>query len=108
MQRIQVLNLCWLFLVTQYASAGPLYGTVQQAGAPAGGVTIIVTCPAMSGAVEAATDARGSYSMRVPASGRCEMRVRRDALLGAAFEVFISDNPLRFDLQIDGAMNRVP
>jgi hypothetical protein len=35
------------------------------------------------------------------------MRVRRGNQIGAPFEVFISNNPLRFDFQINGAMNRV-
>jgi hypothetical protein len=53
------------------------------------------------------TDPRGSFSLQVPASGRCEMRARRGNQVGAPFVVFVSNNPLRFDFTIDGAMNRV-
>lgn len=53
------------------------------------------------------TDPRGSFALRVAASGRCEMRVRRGNQVGAPFEVFVSNNPLRFDFEVNGALNRV-
>jgi len=90
--------------------AGPLYGTVRLGPKPAAGVEISVACPKFDGRpplVSAMTDVRGSYSLRVPATGRCEMRVRQGNLMGNSFEVFVSTNALRFDFQIDGAMNRM-
>ena len=106
------LILGFLLLVPHAASAGALYGTVRVGGAPAAGVAIVVACPAFKSpgppaVIEALTDARGSYSLGVSASGRCEMQVRRGGQVGAAFEVFVSDNPLRFDFEIDGSLNRV-
>lgn len=95
------------------ASAGPLYGTVkiQQTNMPAAGARISVACPSFSRPAQPPTDVvadgRGSFSMRVPANGRCEMRVQRDNKVGAAFEVFVSNNPMRFDFAIDGASNRM-
>ena len=97
------------------ASAGPLYGTVRIGQAPAAAVKIFVACPGFSrpgqpppqAAAEAVTDARGSFSLRVPASGRCQMRVGHDTRVGGAFEVFVSNNPVRFDFDIDNALNRV-
>jgi hypothetical protein len=109
-------RVCWLVLVLWLglpasAIAGPLYGTVRQGQAPAAGVEITVACPGFDRPSQVVapvlTDARGSFSMRVPATGRCEMRVRRDDRVGTPFEVFVSNNALRFDFQIDGAMNRV-
>jgi hypothetical protein len=101
-----------LSLVAESASAAAVYGTVLSGGAPAASVTISVACPAFtgpgpSGVIEATTDARGSYSLGVPATGRCEMRVRRGSATGATFTVVVSDNPLRFDFEIDAALNRV-
>jgi hypothetical protein len=111
-----------LFLVVGLASllptsafAGALYGTVRIGQAPADRVEIRVACPkfgrpgASSPPVVASTvtDTRGSFSLRVEASGRCEMQLQRDRNVGTAFEVFVSSNPLRFDFEIDGAMNRV-
>jgi hypothetical protein len=91
--------------------AGPLYGTVRMGQVPAAGVEISVACPGFDNPAQApppvVTDPRGSFSLRVPAVGRCEMRVRRGNQLGTPFEVFVSNNALRFDFQIDGAMNRV-
>jgi hypothetical protein len=79
--------------------------------APAAGVEISVACPGFDRPAQApapvATDARGSFSLLVPASGRCEMRVGRGNQVGAPFEVFVSNNPLRFDFEINRAMNRV-
>lgn len=99
-----------LLLLPQSTSAGPLYGTVRIGQTPAANVNIAVACPGFSRPgppIEAATDARGSFSMLVPTSGRCEMRVGRGGKVGAAFEVFVSNNPLRFDFVVDNAMNRV-
>lgn len=102
----------WLALLLPIAAtAGPLYGTVRLGGGAAGGIGIEVACPSLErpeqGAGSTVTDPRGSFSLLVPATGRCQMRLRRGAEVGAPFDVFSSDNPLRFDLQIDRALNRV-
>jgi hypothetical protein len=101
-----------LILVSQLASAGPLYGTVQISQTPAVAVTILVACPGFNGSVQpqlftTQTDRYGSYSLLVPTSGRCEMRVEGNGQKGNAFEVYVSNNPLRLDFGIDSAMNRV-
>lgn len=107
---IPVLLLGSALLMSWPASAGPLYGTLLIAGAPVAGVTISVSCPtfqaATQGSAQAITDAGGSYAMRVPANGRCQMRVERNGQAGTAFDVFVSDNALRFDFQVDAALNR--
>ncbi|HKW95163.1 MAG TPA: hypothetical protein VJX92_24985 [Methylomirabilota bacterium] len=41
------------------------------------------------------------------ASGRCEMRARRGSQVGLPFDVFVSNNPLRLDFEVNAAMNRV-
>jgi hypothetical protein len=97
------------------AFAGALYGTVRIGRAPAAGVRIFVACPEFgrpglpSPRVETdvVTDTRGSFSLRVAASGRCQMRVQHANQIGGTFQVFVSDNPLRFDFELDDAMNRV-
>ncbi len=98
-------------LLPDVAFAGPLYGTVRIGPAPAAGVEVLVACPGFSRPAQppsqVVTDPRGSFALRVQASGRCEMRAQRGNQIGAPFEVFISNNPLRFDFQINGAMNRV-
>jgi hypothetical protein len=102
-------------LLPQSSSADALYGTVRKGQAPAAGVKISVACPrfgrpgqpAPSIVADALTDARGSFSLRVPTTGRCEMRAERDNQVGGVFEVFVSNNPLRFDFEIDDSMNRI-
>ncbi len=99
------LSLLWPPLAT----AGPLYGTVRIGQTPAAGIEVSVACPGFDrpALAQVVTDPRGSFSLQVPASGRCEMRARRGNQVGAPFVVFVSNNPLRFDFTIDGAMNRV-
>lgn len=101
-----------LFLLSaQLATAGPLYGTVRMEQAPAVGVEVTVACPSFDRTthkpVPATTNDRGSYSLLVPASGRCQMRARRGDTVGRSFDVFVSDRSLRFDFEIDRRMNRV-
>jgi len=111
MKNILLLVLGLALLLPPAASAGPLYGTVRMGQAPARGVEVSVACPGFDRPAQApapvVTDARGSFSLLVPASGRCQMRVRGGNQVGAPFEVFVSRNPLRFDFEIDRAMNRV-
>jgi hypothetical protein len=101
-----------LSLVSVPALSGALYGTVRLGGAPAGGITLVVSCPGFDAAgarsAQGVADASGSYSLNVPASGRCEMRIQSNGRIGAPFEVLVSENPVRFDLKIDGALSRVP
>lgn len=97
-------------LVAESAWAGPLYGTVRIAQGAASGITIEVACPSFAGGgivASATTDGQGSYSLLVPTTGGCEMRLRRGGQVGAAFGVGISENALRLDLAIDGSLNRV-
>jgi hypothetical protein len=99
-------------LLPYHSDAGPLYGTVQiDSGGPASAVEISVACPGFDQPTQApppaVTDAQGSYSLLVPATGRCQMRVRRGNQVGSAFEMFLSENPLRLDFVVDSAMNRV-
>jgi hypothetical protein len=93
------------------AAAGPLYGTVRLGPAPAAGVEIIVACPTFDRPAQppqrAVADPHGSFSLRVQASGRCQMRVGHNQRAGAPFDVFVSNNPVRFDFEIDSALNRV-
>ena len=98
-------------LQSSIALGGPLYGTVRTGNAPAAGVNLAVACPGFGRPaqtpVDTTSDERGSYSLRVPASGRCEMRVRRGNQTGAAFEVFVSNNPSRLDVELNNQLNRV-
>lgn len=94
------------------AIAGPLYGTVRIDRVPAPrGVELMIQCPAFTAAGPlsgtARTDDRGSYSTRVAATGRCQIRFRSGNKLGMPFEVLVANNPLRVDFEIDANLNRV-
>lgn len=93
------------------AWAGPLYGTIRIGPAPAAGVEVSVACPGFGRSPQppsrGITDARGGFALRVLASGRCEMRARRGNQVGLPFDVFVSNNPLRLDFEVNAAMNRV-
>ena len=101
--------LCIAVLWPVSAFAGALYGTLRIGQAPANGVTVKVACPGFGGSGrptavgEAVTDTRGSCSLRVEANGRCEMQLLRDGRTGKPFEVFVSTNSLRFDVDVDGS-----
>lgn len=101
-----------LLLAPALASAGTLYGTVRTGSGPVPGVSVMVACPSFANPVEAPApvqvDARGSFTLRVQASGRCEMRAKSPQALGAPFPVFSSNSSLRYDFQVDGRMNRLP
>ncbi len=91
--------------------AGPLYGTVRVGAAPLAGGRVLIACPSFAArrdGAEAATDNSGSYSLRVAANGRCEMRVQRGNQVGAPFEVFLANNPLRLDVAVNAALTRQP
>lgn len=110
--RLSPTLLLWpVLLVPILAAAGPLYGTVRTGPGPAAGVGIQVACPGFDRPEQTAgpamTDPRGSFSLLIPATGRCQMRLSRGGEVGNPFDVFSSDNPLRFDFEIDGALNRV-
>jgi len=111
MKRVLSIVPVLILFLPQSAFAGPLYGTVKIGPAPAANINVSVACPGFgrpaSPPSDAVTDARGSFSLFVQASGRCEMRVRRGAQAGAPFEVFVSGNAIRFDVTVDGGLNRV-
>lgn len=100
-----------LLLGPAIASAGTLYGTVRTDGGPASELSLMVACPSFTNARESPdpvpVDARGSFTVRVRANGRCEMRVRSPHALGDPFPVYSSNSSLRYDFQVDGRMNRV-
>jgi hypothetical protein len=91
------------------AHGGALYGTVRSGAAPLAGVRILLACPsfaAKQAAAEAVSDGSGSFALRVGANGRCEMRVERGGQAGPNFEVYVSDNPVRFDFAVDQGLAR--
>ena len=99
--------------VPAICAGGPLYGTIRVAGGrPLAQAEVSVQCPNFSSprvtSTPARTDDRGSYSLRVQATGRCQMQVRSGNRLGPPFEVLLADNPLRFDPELDANLNRVP
>jgi hypothetical protein len=111
MNVLQKLSSALTLLLPLVASAGALYGTVRSGGTPLVGSRIELACPSFAGrqtGTEVTSDGSGSFSLRVAANGRCEMRVQRGNLTGPAFDVYLSNNPLRFDFVVDQNLVRAP
>ena len=110
MKTLLAIVLAWPFVLPPSVVAGPLYGTVRIGGVSPRGVEILVACPSFDqparAPVTAVADERGSFSLLVPATGRCQMRLRRGNQVGNPFEVFVSNNALRFDFTTDRELNR--
>ena len=90
--------------------AGALYGTVRGERGPLGVVKVLLACPGFaspSRRTEATSDNGGSFSLRVPGNGKCEMRVQRGNQLGAPFDVFLSDNAIRFDFVVGSNLQKL-
>ena len=83
--------------------AGALYGTVRSERGPLGAVLVQLACPRFAPGARtrsAKCDANGSFALRLPVNGRCEMRVQRGNQVGPPFEVYLFDNPVRFDFVV--------
>jgi hypothetical protein len=102
-----LLLLIVFFVASGPAFAGPLYGTVRIGQTQAAGVTISVTCPNSAPSRPVVTDAQGSFSLLVQGNGSCQMHVQRGPHIGRPFEVIVSNSALRFDFEINDAMDRV-
>jgi hypothetical protein len=111
MKKFYLFILSASLLVSHAAFAGALYGTARIGQSPAANAKISVACPGFDKpgqtSLSTVTDARGSFSLRVQATGRCEMQVEQNNQKGPAFEVFVSNNPLRFDFELNTTLKRV-
>jgi len=111
MRKLLFIGMAGSILWSTVVVAGPLYGTIRFENGPASRVLLVVECPSSRDPrgirVQAQTDARGSFSMRVPARGRCSMHVESGNQRGSPFAVFVSDNPIRFDAVVNNALTRV-
>ncbi len=92
------------------AHAGALYGTVRSERGPLGAALIQLACPRFAPgarATEVKSDANGSFALRLPVNGRCEMRVQRGNLVGPPFEVYLFENPVRFDFVVGTRLEKL-
>jgi hypothetical protein len=97
--------LALLALPLQPAYAGALFGTLRVDNAPAQGYSVFLQCPGTQLAT-ATTDPRGGFTLRAQAVGSCSMWVQHGNVVGGRFSVFVSDQPMRFDVAVDGSLNR--
>lgn len=105
MKRVGLFVVASIAAGMQPANAGALYGTLTLGNAPAAGYSLHLDCPGIP-TTTVATDNRGSFSMLARAVGSCNMWVQHGGAVGRKFVVFVSDNPMRIDLSIDGALNK--
>ena len=66
--------LCITSLFAASAHAGIVFGTITEGGRAAANVKIEISC-GQSGPFRASTNAQGSYSVRVKATGECNLRI---------------------------------
>lgn len=88
-------------LLAAVASAGEIYGTLSEGGKPvAAGTMLRLACGGAS--AEAKTDAYGSYSVRVAATGKCTLSIPSAA--GApSLPVTVYEKSARYDLALSTA-----
>lgn len=92
------------------ASAGALYGTVRGEHGALGVVKVLLACPGFASPArktEVLSDNGGGFALRVAGNGKCEMRVQRGNQLGPPFDVYLSDNPIRFDFVVGADLRRL-
>ena len=77
--------------------AGEIFGVITQAERPVAGARVAVTIADKSYTTD--SDARGSYRLVVPASGKAKLTVTVGSL-SRSLEVFSSDRPVRCDLTL--------
>ena len=101
-----------LALVPGIAFGGAIYGTVRIEQRPTPNVQVVVACPNFrvqpAASASAVTDTRGSYSLWVEATGRCEMRLQFENIVGTPLVIFSSTNPIKFDADVDAKLNAGP
>ena len=85
-------------LLAAVSSAGEIYGTLSEGGKPvAAGTALRLACGEV--AAEAKTDAYGSYSLRLAATGKCAVSVPSAA--GApSLAVTVYEKSTRYDLAL--------
>ena len=91
--------------------AGALYGTIRSEHGPLGDVQIDLACPRFfeHGALKtsALSDSDGSFALRLPFNGKCEMRVQRGTVIGRPFEVYLFESAVRFDFVVGQELEKV-
>lgn len=91
-------TLSCLLLAAAAARAGELYGTLSEQGKPVGaGTALKLACG--EALAEAKTDAYGSYSLKVSATGKCVLSIP-SAGAGASLPVTVYEKPARYDLAL--------
>lgn len=100
MLRLMLLSLVFLPAV---ALAHQINGTLQTPnGQPIQNMDVEIQCPSPVNASDGTkTDHRGSFSLFIPKTGRCAIGVD-----GATYTVYSSQNPVRYDLILDGGRLR--
>lgn len=93
-----------LILCVSSAGAGVIYGSLTSGGGPLGGKNLSIKCS--GDAYPGTTDSKGSYSINVVETGRCDLVIQHDGNSLSA-TVYSKDQPARNDFEIvrgsDGA-----
>ncbi|MBI5408813.1 MAG: hypothetical protein HZA14_05550 [Nitrospirae bacterium] len=89
-----IIILLFTALLSSFAFAGEIYGTIKKGGKPVGGETANVKCNNFSGSVK--TDAYGSYTLHVPVAGECKITVG-----GSSIGIYSFESAARYNLILE-------
>ena len=94
-----------VLIAASAARGGEIYGTLSDQGKPAGaGTALRLTCG--DAAAEAKTDAYGSYSLKVNATGKCALAV--SSVPGSpSMPVTLYEKSARYDLALERSGGKV-
>lgn len=95
---MRILRILWICSVLIPASlkAGLIYGSVNKQGGPVPNTQIKIQCP--TGGATGNTTGDGSFSIRVPAEGRCTVSL--PAYPGASIIVPSYGKPAQYDFEL--------
>ena len=97
MKKTLFLGICGL-AATLSASAAEIHGTLSETGKPLPeGVALKLECGPNSAASK--TDAFGSYSLKIAATGECRLSVDYKGSSGS-LKVTLYEKPVRYDLTV--------
>ena len=92
---VLIVALGCLLASAQFAIAGTVFGIIRLGAQPAANADVALTCGGPP--IRTRTDARGTYRLTVPGTGRCTLNVG-----SASTAVVVYDEPLRYDFAIVG------
>ena len=104
MRTILLVGVCWVGLVG-LAAAAEIHGTVSEGDkAVPEGVALKLSCSGTT--ATAATDQFGSYSLKIAATGECDLSIDYKKA-SASLKVAVYEKPSRYDIVVKEAAGKL-